>query len=745
MYRDSRKPFEDELFGVGIDASVAQGEIRLLGNIARALRRGLAWIAGAGVIGGTLGLIMSFTTEVRYTSVAQVMIETRVSEDTQFTPFVSGLPTSLTSLESELEVLRSLDLVDRVVDRLNLQDDTEFFDPTAVEEPPEGEVSPELQAEARREAVIGSVAERRSIEQVGNISAVYAISFTSADPEKAAVLANALAEEYVSTTRTAKLRSLELAQGWLTERVNQLQADLTGLGVQREQHVLSAPYSPDEIETIKASNVAGERRLQPLQKEMAEVRTTLARVRGLMQQDRMLLAAILVRNPSPALAEAIAAFRQDNAAGGPALEAEIAREIDRLESRRSALLVEIEPLADEVEHTRAVLVDQARRDAETRRIENNIAVSEAIYQDFMSQLSRRTEQDAYLEADARVIARARPPQDPSEPNRRFDAAVGMLAAALAVTLFIIGREALQHRMRNVREFEIGTGLPMIGVVPEVAPGRAPLATFVGAEPGVSPDILRFARKIRWSVLSELPGGLAAILATPGAGDETTSRRKSRNMIQARGAAEPALAAGPGGYGTGAANGPHTVIAGASANYGDGQSSSMLALACAFADAGDRVLLVDCDFEASPYKALRDDAGINLGQVRSDPRRAKQLVVETGFGALHILPAPSPDEKIEVVEWLRLFRNLAAQYDCILLDTPPLMTRIDTTVLQKAADMVILFTRWNATTTGETRSIMKLLGDVGVTPIGVVGTRIELDRVGKFGDDVLFYFGRSMSA
>ena len=101
--------------------------------------------------------------------------------------------------------------------------------------------------------------------------------------------------------------------------------------------------------------------------------------------------------------------------------------------------------------------------------------------------------------------------------------------------------------------------------------------------------------------------------------------------------------------------------------------------------------------------------------------------------------------LQLAEWLRLFRHLSTQYDRILLDTPPLMSGIDTAVLHQAADAVILYARWNSTTRGETRSMLKVLGDVGVTPIAVVALRIELDRVRQYGDDVLFYLGKSMTA
>lgn len=753
MHLDSRRALEDEFLGVGVDASVAQGELRTLGNMYRALRRSWRRIVVVGLFGGIASFAATFAMDVRYTSVAQVMIETRTAQDTQFTPFISDLPTSLTSLESELEVLRSLDLVERVVDRLELQNDPEFFDPALMEEDPAllaaAQDSPADLNGLQREETIANVADRRVIEQVGDISAVYAVSFTSLDPKKAAVLANALAEEYVTTTRTAKLRSLELSQGWLTQRVNQVQERLSDLGVQLEQHLLSAPYSLDEIETIKARNVAAERRLKQLEDRALGIDQTIGRVRGLIEQERPLLAARMVSEPSSDLLAAIAEFRAEADGAGEGLVAELEREIERLNARRADISIELQPINAELAHTRGVLVQQARRDAVTKRFENDIAVAEAIYQDFMTQLSRRTEQAEYLDADARIIALARPPLKPSEPNRRLAAAGGLVAAMVLATLVVMLRELFQRRMRNIHEFESGTNLPLIGVIPQLRAGRAPFDTFLGKEAGIAPELMRFARKLRWSILAELPGDRTGRLASTSMAEEPSSRRKSRSKAPARSSGDSVAAGGSGGYGAASPEQTHTVIAGASANRGDGQSSSMLALACSFADGGEKVLLIDCDFGNSPFAPLLSDTDANLEYIRFDPRKAKQFIVETSYEGLHVLPAPKAaveaTQRIGAAEWWRLFRHLSTQYDRILLDTPPLMSEIDTAVLHQVADVVLLFARWNSTTTDETRSMIKILGDVGVTPIAVVATRIQLDRVRSFGDDALFYLGKSMTA
>ncbi len=740
MKIDTRSALDDEVFGQGVDIGVAQRELRLLGNIGRALRRSFPWIVLGSLVGGGLGYALSYLSEVRYTSVAQVMIDTRESAETDFGPVVSGLPTSLTSLESELEVLRSVDLVERVVDRFELYNDAEFYSPPDDEPPPELPDALNL----RRETTIANVAGRTAVEQAGNISAVYAIRFTSEDPAKAATLANALAEEYLATTRIAKLRSLELSQGWLAERTNELQVRLTELGVQLERHLLGAPYSPDEIETTKARSISAERRVKQVEAEIASLADLVGNMQAREAAGDLLGAAGLVREPSAALAEAQLAATNGVEGAETALAAALEREYERIAIRRERLQGEVAPLRAEAASTLAILVEQAERDAETRRIENDITVSEAIYQDFVSQLSRRTEQNEYLDADARVISTARPPLTASEPQRRLSAGLGLVLAALLLATGVIVREIFQRRMRNIVEFETGTGLPLVGVTPEMPAAQAPMKTFFDTG-AISPALMRFARKLRLSILADLPDDPANFAADGWSEAEWTG---SRSTGGARAGLTRVSGQRAGGTGAGSTP-PRMVIAGASCSPDDGQSSAILALGCAFADAGERVLLIDADFSGSRYAPLAAPEVSALDHILTDPRRAKGFVIESSWPRLSILPAPADAEQaaqqIGLAEWRRLLRHLSSQYDRILIDTAPLISKIDTAVLHQAADAVVLFARWNSTSSGEIRSILKVLGDVGVTPVSVVATRIRLDRVRRYGDDALFYLGRSMAA
>ena len=70
-------------------------------------------------------------------------------------------------------------------------------------------------------ATIGQLLEGLNVSQTGD-SQVVSIDFTSTDPEKAARIANGVAEFYVAGQREEKLAATQQAAAWLTDRVDHL-------------------------------------------------------------------------------------------------------------------------------------------------------------------------------------------------------------------------------------------------------------------------------------------------------------------------------------------------------------------------------------------------------------------------------------------------------------------------------------------------------------------------------------------
>ncbi|MEO1312266.1 MAG: AAA family ATPase [Pseudomonadota bacterium] len=753
MKQETSKTLDAELFGTGFTPSSSDDEVRLLADLWRALWRAKYWLALGGFVAAVIAYAMTYTNDIKYTSVARVMIETRTTDD----DFGSGLPISVTVLESELEVLRSQDLAERVVERLDLETDDEFAPTDEDEAGGIGDLIAGLRSTVRGlfqsdedtgettdtgdslfdQRVVANVVGARSIEQVGNASAVFAISFRSESPRKAARLANALAEEYLNSQTSAKLTALERSQGWLSERTIELQERLVGLGVDLERQVLDAPFTVEETETMKAQRTSAERQLNDARNAVEELTNVRREIFILVSQRNFLEAARAVPNPSFQMRQAM--IEADN--GDPnILEAALTQELNEITAQIDARERVVDGLRAEIDGYRDALVEVAEHDAQSKRIESDIRVSEAIYQDFVSQLSRRTQQDRFLNPDARIIAYARPSLYPSEPKRALSAVVAAVIAVFLLSLMVLVRELNQSGLRTVSDYEEATGLPVLGTIPRFSRKSAPVAALLSSERSIDPRLIQFARKLYSSY--------AGLMYIQPHGSEAWGQRGVPAPLETDATPIPSKIK------------DNQIIACASALDGEGKSSTMLLLAGACAYAGEKVLLIDADFWDSPLTSLSktdaagylraldapDDAPDDAPEVAKAAVQA--LIVQTDEANVSVLPAPEGLEDPAAVllseEFAKMVQNLSADYDRILIDTPAVLKRVDIAALYRVADTVLLITNWNATPRGAVKSAIKALQDVGVTPSAVAATKVNTKRASGYGDNPFAYAERSFS-
>ena len=355
------------------------------------------------------------------------------------------------------------------------------------------------------------------------------VSVTSKDPDKAARLANAIAQAYLAEQTDVRSDAARQISQSLSARLNELKDRV------RE--------AEDRVETFKAGNnilgasgqLVSEQQLSELNNQLgvAHARTAAAKAR-LDQVERLQLSKDETGAfPEAVQSQTVAALRSQYAEvmrreaeqmtslgqRHPAvieIQAEAARlhkmiddEVHRLalsarseyESARAneaALAASLETLKNRAVTTNEAMVTQLERDVQASR---------AVYESFLVRARETGEQERLDTKNIRVISRAEPPQGRSFPPSNFLLAVGALLIGVGAGSAIVimrdasgpawpragGTSVLRRKLRSVaKDFRSSAAstpsIPVLAVLPNVD-------TSFGLNAAEDPNS-RFAMKIR---------------------------------------------------------------------------------------------------------------------------------------------------------------------------------------------------------------------------------------------------------
>jgi capsular exopolysaccharide synthesis family protein len=131
----------------------------------------------------------------------------------------------------------------------------------------------------------------------------------------------------------------------------------------------------------------------------------------------------------------------------------------------------------------------------------------------------------------------------------------------------------------------------------------------------------------------------------------------------------------------------------SADPEKGSSPVAVGLACALAQAGERVLLVDGDLSSPTLAAmLRVEAPTGLAEVLEGKVPATDVVVATSIEGLNLMAAGSPTahpgDLLGSKKLPEALKELSETYDHILVSTPDLSNNADAISLAAASDSAV---------------------------------------------------------
>ena len=168
---------------------------------------------------------------------------------------------------------------------------------------------------------------------------------------------------------------------------------------------------------------------------------------------------------------------------------------------------------------------------------------------------------------------------------------------------------------------------------------------------------------------------------------------------------------------------------------EGKSVTTANLALAYARAEKKTLIIDCDLrKPTQHKKFSVINNIGLSDVLVG-NKALVLAIQSIDENLDILPAgsvvPNPAELVSSQAMTNLIDKLKAQYDFIVIDSPPALVVSDAQTLATKVDGVVIVAKANFSKKNSMRNAKKSLELVNANIIGTVL---------NFKDKVKGYYG-----
>ncbi|MFN4354437.1 GumC family protein [Parvibaculum sp.] len=681
-----------------------------------------------------------------YTATAQVLLDRQKMQVTDMEAVMSGLPSDSATVDSEVEILRSRALAERVIDRLNLLEDPEFnralrepsmlrwLDPRvwlgellAIVSAAPAPVNDEMRARAERDAVVNSLLANLTISRQ-RLTYVINIDVISERPAKAARIANAYSDTYILDQLEAKFDATRQANEWLSRRLGELRQQ-----VQDSERAVEIYRAEQGLESSSGVTVS-EQQMSELNAQLILARTALAEARAKYDRARQ------IRTSGGSIESMADVVQSGTISQLRQKQAELARELANLSSRygpRHPEVVNAEAQRRDIEsqigseitriigslqnnvsvaETRVASLEQSLREirgetgesgqamVQLRELEREAAANRAVYESFLNRFKETSQQQDLQVPDSRVISLATTPISPSHPRKGLSFALALvLSAILGVGLAFL-LEHLDNGLATARDVEEALALPHLVSIPLVPAEKGP-----GGKPLKPHDYL-------------VQKPLSAF---------SESLRSLRSALQLSNV-----------------DNPPKVILFTSALPSEGKTTTSVSFARAAAASGLRVVLVDCDLRhPSVHKTFglaTPTAGlVELLAERLDP---ETVMIEDEKTSLRILPiatgTANPPDLMASSQMQLLIERLRGEYDLVVLDSAPVLPVSDSRVLSRIVDETVFVVRWNDTPKDAAQAAIRELRLYQSNIAGAILVAVDAAKQAKYGyGDGGYYYGK----
>lgn len=722
---------------LGLPGGAAEIDLR---ELLRKLWRRRRLIIGTVILMTALSVLVTLQLTPLYRARAFVMIEPRQSQVIEFTSVLSGLPPGTETLNSEIQVINSRRLAGRVVDFLHLEQDPEFNSSLREQslmsvvvgwirdrkrelfpkDPEEGAAADAADpADMERVGVIDSFLGGLSVEALEQ-SRVIQVEYVSAEPGKAARIANAVVDQYLVDQLEAKFEATKRANEWLQDRLADLKRNvaISEKAVEdfRQQAGLVKGTGEVNLTASQISELSSQIVIARAQRAESEAR--LGQVEDLLKSGGIesageVLSSSLIQNLRQRESEVLGRAAELSAEFGPKHPRMIAvrTELRDLREKISAEVRKIvEGLRNEVDVARArenslerslTRLEQQvgelnRKDVQLRALEREAQANRTLLETFMTRFKETTAQQDIQTPDARIISQADVPNAAYFPNRKIIVGVTFVLSLFLGIVLVFAVEQLDAGFRSMEQIENLSGYPALGLVPLLKSKSDPIQ-YVLDEP-------------------------------------TSAYAESLRNVQV-------------GLALSDVDKPPKVVMMTSAGAEEGKSTLSLSLVRLMARSGKPVVLIDCDLrKPSIHSRLGIPRKPGLVELLAKKSDFAEVVRKDEASGAHIITAgehaASPPDLLGSEHMRQMLAELAKKYEFVILDSSPVLAVTDSRVLTRLSDKTVFVIEWEKTRREAVLLGMKQIREAGGSIAGAVLSRVDVKRHAQYDfADSGYYHGR----
>jgi polysaccharide biosynthesis transport protein len=631
-------------------------------------------------------LLFTFTLTPKYTASALIFVDTSRKNLLDEANQAGAASADNARVESEVEILRSDNVLMSVINARNMVADPEFgvrlssrdkilgFFRVAESELPSGQVA--------LSSVLNSMRQATTIRRKG-LTYLISVEFEAQSPERAADLANAIANAYISDQLQSKVDSALLGRDRI---IGQIEDARQAVVVAENGLTDYLTSNIDQLAVATGRSDIGQIRdtIAGLSQQKQKATAQITSIRSGLQTDWSTLVASLEDNAASELQRQRVELQKaiDNAATGSSASLNLREEIAKVDTeltkaaqaKVSALEGALQSADAELTRTRQLFTEIAGSAelpadslAEIYQLQQTARNATNTYQLLLSRAQDLETQSAIQIADSRLISPALVPDSPSFPNKRLILALALLLAVGLGTGLAFIYEMFIGGFTSSEQLEALTGFGVAAVLPHQTLDASASAV---ADTIVDKPMSAYSEEMR-----RLRASLDLFLRTKAGSQSGTAAKKSAIIMVSSGLPS------------------------------EGKSTVALSLARSYALDRHKTLLIDCDLRRpSLHKQLAlDPSSALIDYLRAEEGKtvAKDFTTIDPKAPLTVILGSRPselptDHLLNDRVFSELLSSARKKFDYIIVDTPPIDPVVDGLYVAEQSDAIVFVVHWAKT-------------------------------------------------